>query len=243
MKHPLIQKMQSAGAISAADLELLESLTTDVREFGARRDIIREGEKPDHVHLMLEGWACRYQVLPDGGKQITAFLLPGDFCDVHITLFREMDHSIGALSPAKVAFISHDKMRELTDRPGIARALWWASLVDEAVLRAWIVNFGRRDSFERVAHLICELYTRLQNVGLASDNEFDLPLTQEDLSDALGLTPVHTNRVLKRLRDEEIMTFKRQQIAILDVRKLKAAAGFDPSYLHLADHSADSGPA
>lgn len=235
MTHPLIKKLQSVGDLEQDDLDLLAALTGDVREFGARRDIIREGEKPDHVHLMLEGWSCRYQLLPDGGKQITALLLPGDFCDVHITMFGEMDHSIGALGAAKVAFISRDLMLELTARPGIARALWWASLVDEAVLRAWIVNFGRRDSFERVAHLICELYARLQNVGVATENAFDLPLTQEDLSDALGLTPVHVSRVLKRLREEGMMTFKRQQISILDVRKLQAAAGFDPSYLHLAD--------
>lgn len=235
MDHPLIKKMQSVGDLTREDLELLGDLTEDVRSFGPRRDVIREGEKPDHVHLMLEGWSCRYQLLPDGGKQITAFLLPGDFCDVHITMFGEMDHSIGSLGAAKVAFISRELMLAMTERPGIARALWWASLVDEAVLRAWIVNFGRRDSFERVAHLICELYTRLQSVGLATENTFDLPLTQEDLSDALGLTPVHVGRVLKRLREEGMMTFKRQQISILDVRKLQATAGFDPSYLHLTD--------
>ncbi|MEG3085999.1 Crp/Fnr family transcriptional regulator [Sphingomonas sp. PB4P5] len=233
MTHPLIKKLQSVGNLAEDDLDLLGDLTADVRDFGARRDIIREGEKPDHVHLMLEGWSCRYQLVPDGGKQITAFLLPGDFCDVHITMFREMDHSIGTLGAAKVAFIARELMLEMTERPGIARALWWASLVDEAVLRAWIVNFGRRDSFQRVAHLICELYARLRNVGLATEDVFDLPLTQEDLSDALGLTPVHVNRVLKRLREEGMMTFKRQQISILDVRKLQTAAGFDPSYLHL----------
>lgn len=235
MTHPLIKKLETSGGLSRADLDLLEGLTAEVREFGARRDIIREGEKPDHVHLMLEGWSCRYQVLPDGGKQITAFLLPGDFCDVHVTLLGEMDHSIATLNPAKVAFIAPGMMRELTERPAIARALWWAGLVDEAVLRAWIVNFGRRDSFERVAHLICELYARLQNVGLAGDKVFDLPLTQEDLGDALGLTPVHVNRVLKRLRDEGMMIFKRQQISILDIGRLQAAARFNAGYLHLAD--------
>jgi len=235
MDHPLIAKMQRFGSLTQDDVELLTGLTEDVRNFGARRDIIRAGEKPDYVHLMLEGWSCRYQLLPDGGKQITAFLLPGDFCDVHITMFGEMDHSIGSLGPAKVAFISRELMSAMTERPGIARALWWASLVDEAVLRAWIVNFGRRDAFERVAHLICELYARLHSVGLATANTFDLPLTQEDLSDALGMTPVHVNRVLKRLREEGLMTFKRQQISILDVRKLQEAAGFDVRYLHLAD--------
>lgn len=238
MTHPLIRKLRTAGTLDQADLDLLDGLTKDVREFGARRDIIREGEKPDHVHLMLEGWSCRYQVLPDGGKQVTAFLVPGDFCDVHITMFGEMDHSIGTLNAAKVAFIARDLMFKLIERPAIARALWWASLVDEAVLRAWIVNLGRRDSFERIAHLVCELHARLRNVGLADNNEFDLPLTQEDLSDALGLSQVHVNRVLKRLRAEGVMTFKRQQIAILDIRKLQSIAGFDASYLHLTEVTA-----
>lgn len=235
MAHPLIKKLQSVGNLKQADLDLLANLTEDVRDFGPRRDIIRQGEKPDHVHLMLEGWSCRYQQLPDASKQITAFLLPGDFCDVHATMLGGMDHSIGALGAARVAFISRELMLQMTERPGIAQALWWASLVDEAVLRAWIVNLGRRDSFERVAHLVCELYARLQNVGLATENTFDLPLTQEDLGDALGLTPVHVNRVLKRLREEGMLTFKRQQVSILDVRKLHAAAGFDPGYLHLAE--------
>jgi len=139
--------------------------------------------------------------------------------------------------PAARQFVADDVGNGIADMSAHGRQIgeFDALRVDEAVLRAWIVNFGRRDSFERVAHLICELYARLQNVGLAAENEFDLPLTQEDLSDALGLTPVHISRVLKRLRQEEMMTFKRQQISILDIRKLQAAAGFDPSYLHLAD--------
>ena len=210
------------------------SLHDDVRNFGARRDIIREGERPDHVHLMIEGWSCRYKVLPDGLRQITAFLIPGDFCDTHITLFEQMDHSIGSLTESRVAFISRAKMRELVDRPRIARALWWAGLVDEAILRSWIVNLGRRDSFERIGHLICEMHARLRNVGLAPDNNFQMPLTQEELGDALGLTTVHVSRMLKRLRTQNLVSFMRQQIVIDDIATLQSIVGFDPNYLHLA---------
>lgn len=232
-----LRKLASAGKqtdeLPLADRELLLSVCDDVRSFGARRDIIREGERPDHVHMMIEGWSCRYKVLPDGARQITAFLIPGDFCDTHVTLFDQMDHSIGSLSDSKVAFVPRAKMLEIADRPRIARALWWASLVDEAILRAWIVNLGRRDGFERVGHLICEMRARLRSVGLVDGADFALPLTQEELSDAVGLTPVHTNRVLKRLRDDGLMTFRRQQITILDVGKLERLVEFDPNYLHL----------
>ena len=117
-------------------------------------------------------------MLRDGSRQITAFLVPGDFCDAHITLLDQMDHSIATLTECRVAFIARHKMLEIADHPRIARALWWASLVDEAVLRAWILNLGRRDAFERVGHLICELHARLSNVGLTLAGGFELPLTQ-----------------------------------------------------------------
>lgn len=234
MAHPLISKLQSIGELGDDDLLLLEEVGKDIRRFAARRDIIRDGDKPDHVHLMLDGWACRYKILREGQRQITAFLVPGDFCDVHITMLPRMDHGIGALTAASVAFLSRDLMRQLIDRPVIARALWWASLVDEGVLRAWIVNLGRRDAFERIANLICELHARLNNVGLMAAGAFELPLTQEELGDALGLTPVHVNRVLKRLHEQELMTMRRQRILIPDIDRLRSTAGFDPSYLHLA---------
>lgn len=236
-----LAKLASAGehpdALPDADRALLLSLCDDIRPIGARRDIIREGERPDHVHLMIEGWSCRYKVLVDGSRQITAFLIPGDFCDTHITLFDQMDHSIGCITDSRVAFVPRGKMLELADQPRIARALWWANLVDEAVLRSWLVNLGRRDAFERVGHLFCEMYARLRNIGLAQGGAFELPLTQEELADALGLTSVHVNRTLKRLRQEELVTFQRQQIAITDIARLQRLVGFDPNYLHLPRRS------
>jgi CRP-like cAMP-binding protein len=233
MDAAFLLKLQSAGRLNDGDRERLSKLCDDIRPFHARRDIIREGDRPDHVHLMIEGWSCRYKMLADGTRQITAFLVPGDFCDTQITIFDEMDHSIGSLTDCRVAFVPRALIAELTEQPAIARALWWASLVDEAVLRAWIVNMGRREAQDRIAHLICELHVRLRNVGLAPGNSFELPLTQEELSDALGLTSVHVNRTLKRLREDGLMTFRRQQIVITDVPALRKIADFDPNYLHL----------
>lgn len=237
MSGAFLRKLMTADqrrdGLADDDRALLINICSDVRSIRARRDIIREGDKPNHVLLMVEGWACRYKVLPDGSRQIVAFLIPGDFCDSNITLFGHMDHNIGAVRNSEVAFIRADKMMELIDRPRIARAFLWATLVDEAILRSWIVNLGRRDAFQRVGHLICELHARLRNVAMATDSEFDMPITQEDLADALGLTPIHVNRTLKRLRDDGLVTFRKAHIVIHDIARLQKSVGFDPNYLHL----------
>jgi CRP-like cAMP-binding protein len=231
---PLVTRLETVSRLTDEDRAALTTLCDEPRDMGARRNVIREGERPDHVHLMVEGWAARYKLLPDGTRQITAFLIPGDFCDLHVTILGEMDHSITTLTRAKVAYIARAKMDDLTERPGLAKAFWWATLVDEAVLRAWIVNVGRRDAFEAIGHLMCELYVRMRNIGLAEDHRFELPLTQEELADALGLTPVHVNRVLQRMRTDGLISFKGGQLTILDYRRLESASGFNSNYLHIA---------
>ena len=240
MVTPFLAKLGSAGALPDEDHKLLLDLVDDVRDLPAGTDIISEGDRPDHVHLMLEGWAARYQHLQEGSSQITAFMLPGDFCDTHITLLAEMDHSISALTDARVAFIPRAAMVALTERPAIARALWWASLVDEGILRAWIVNIARRLALPRIAHLVCELHARLAHVGLANGDGFALPLTQEQLGTAVGLTSVHVNRTLRTLRDDGLMTFRNREIVITNIPALRALAGFDPNYLHLRPRGASA---
>ncbi|HEX8378982.1 MAG TPA: Crp/Fnr family transcriptional regulator [Allosphingosinicella sp.] len=232
-RSALITKLESVARLTQEDRSALAALGEDPRDMGARRSIIREGEKPDHVHLMVEGWAARYKLLADGTRQITAFLIPGDFCDLHVTILGAMDHSITTLTRAKVAYIPRSKMDLLTGLPGLVKAFWWATLVDEAVLRAWIVNVGRRDAYEAVGHLICELYVRMKNIGLADDHCFELPLTQEELGDALGLTTVHVNRVLQRLRAENLIDLRRGILTIRDYRALEEASGFNANYLHM----------
>lgn len=231
--NPLIAKLESGVSLADDDRRALAALGEDARDVRARRNLIREGDRPDHVHLMIEGWAARYKLLPDGGRQITAFLLPGDFCDLHVTILGEMDHGIATLTRSRVAFIPRAAVDALAGRPGLARAFWWATLVDEAVLRAWIVNIGRREAFAAVGHLICELHVRMTTIGLAADHRFDLPLTQEEIADALGLTPVHVNRVLQRLRAEDLISFRRGLLTIHDYRRLERASGFNPNYLHI----------
>ena len=235
LDSPLFTKLRTVADLGEGDRAALDQICAAAREIGARCNIIREGDRPDHVHLIVEGWAARYKLLSGGERQITAFLMPGDFCDLHVTILGEMDHSIATLTRARVAFIPREAIDRLLDRPNLARALCWATLVDEAVLRSWIVNVGRRDAFAAVGHLICELYMRMRNIGLAEDHHFELPLTQEEIADALGLTPVHVNRVLQRLRAGKLISLKRRALAILDYPRLEQEAGFSANYLHLRD--------
>jgi CRP-like cAMP-binding protein len=233
LDSPLVAKLETRAPLSEEDRDALNALYADPREIGARRSLIREGDRPDHVHLMVEGWSARYKLLPDGARQITAFLIPGDFCDLHITILGEMDHGIATLTRSKVAFIPRAQMDALTQRPSLLKAFWWSTLVDEAILRSWIVNIGRRHAFEAIGHLICELYVRMKNVGLVEDHRFELPLTQEEIGDALGLTSVHVNRVLQRLRSDDLISFRQGLLTIHDYRGLEKASGFNPNYLHM----------
>lgn len=222
------------GGLSGQDQAVLNELCADIREFSPRSDIIRDGDRPKAVHLVLSGWAARYKIVKETGqRQITAFLIPGDFCDLHITILKKMDHAITSITRTIIACVPENVMEELPlHRPSLTRALWWSTLVDEAVLREWLVSAGRRNAYEALAHLFCELHARLQRVGLVRHDTFDVPLTQEDLADALGLTPVHVNRVLQRLRKERLIELRGGVLTILDSGRLCHAAGFDPSYLH-----------
>jgi CRP-like cAMP-binding protein len=233
MTNPFVKKMSGLADLTASDVTALEKATAHSRRFAAKKDLIREGDETGPMFVVLEGWICRYKILPSGARQIMAFLMPGDACDLHIKLLAEMDHSIQAITPAKVATVTRDEMQTMMNEyPNIARAMYIGQLVDEGVMRAWIVSMGRRSSIERVAHLICELYLRARNIGLTHEDEFALPLSQLVLADALGMTPVHINRVLKELRLTGAMALKRGSVTILDPVKLVQIAGFDENYLH-----------
>lgn len=231
--NALLARLETFVDLSEDEKALLAGLNRDVRTFKPKQHIIREGERPEEVHLVIDGWAARFKLLPDGSRQIVAFLLPGDFCDLHVAVLGHMDHSIIAMTQCRIAFIPNMKMNELTSNHNeLTKALWWGTLVDEAVLRSWVVN-GRRNAYQKVAHLLCELHVRLKQIGLVSDGRFDLPLTQEDLADATGLTPVHTNRTLKRLRREGLIELRSHILSVLDATALGQAAGFDAGYLHI----------
>jgi len=233
MHNSFIAKLQSFVEFSPGEIAMLERATAMPMRYRPRQDIIREGDKTGPVFVVLEGWACRYKILPSGTRQITAFLMPGDACDLHIGMLEEMDHSMQALTPARVAAIPRGTMdRLMRDHASVARAMYLAQLVDEATLRAWIVSMGRRSSIERVAHLLCELYLRAHLQGVVADELVELPLSQIVLADALGMTPVHINRVLRDLREAGALQLSRGRIVVADTGKLVQIAGFDENYLH-----------
>ncbi len=234
MTNPLTMKLSSFTALTDHDRALLDGLVRHPVAMRGARDIITEGDRPERVILLMKGWAYRYKVLPDGKRQIMAYLLPGDLCDPHVFILRRMDHSIGLLSDAEVVTISKEDILQITEAsPAIGRAFWWSTMVDEAVLRHWLVNMGQRDAFDRIAHLFCELWERAAHVDLVQGGSFDLPLTQEQLGDTMGLTSVHTNRVLQRMRTEGMIALESKRLTILDMDAMRRAAQFDPDYLHL----------
>ncbi|MBP0445265.1 Crp/Fnr family transcriptional regulator [Roseomonas sp. SSH11] len=235
MVNPLIRKLENFTRLSGQDKHLLsEFLHEGIRHLGPREDIIREGERPQSVNLVLSGWACRYKYLEDGRRQIIAFLVPGDLCDNNFFLLRQMDHSIGALTPISIAQIPRHRIEEVSlHHPRVAQALSWEALTSMAIQREWTVSLGQRDAQERLAHLLCELYLRLRAVGLTDGTSCELPLRQAELADALGLSTVHVNRTLQELRASQLIMLKGKTLTIPDLNALRSVAQFTPTYLHL----------
>ena len=234
MPNPLIAKLEHGARLTDEDRQLLEKLTARRRHVGPYQDIIREGDMPEDVRLIMDGFACRYQILPDGKRHIMAYLVPGDICDFHVAILGEMDHNIGTLTSCSVVEISHETIHDITTKHrNLNRAFWWGTLVDEGILREWLVSLGRRSAAQRVAHLFCELLIRLQTVGLADQNSFDMPLTQEELADTLGLSTVHVNRMMQELREKGLITTASKRLTINDVERLQDIAQFNPNFLHL----------
>jgi CRP-like cAMP-binding protein len=160
-------------------------------------------------------------------------MLAGDFCDLNVFILKRMDHSIGTLTPCVTVDIPRQRILEMVERPQLARALWWATLVDEATLREWLVNLGQRPAEQRIAHLLCEVHLRLQVMGLAKGTSFKLPLTQEVIADTMGLSVVHVNRMLVQLREQGLIEIEGRSIDLLDIERIRAMCDFDPNYLHL----------
>lgn len=236
MTNTFTRKLSRFVDFSDEEAAVLERLSANPEPRHRGTDLIRQGERADVVNLLLQGWAYRYKVLKDGQRQIVGYLLPGDICDLSVALLNEMEHSVGLLTDAQVVQIPADELQAALDqnRP-IERALWCSTLVDEAILREWLTNIGQRDAFSRIGHHFCELWHRMRAIGLVSDHEFDMPLTQEVLGDTLGLTAVHVNRTLKRLREEGLLSVNNKRLTVLNPQGLTKRTGFDPSYLHLGE--------
>ncbi|WP_082765627.1 MULTISPECIES: Crp/Fnr family transcriptional regulator [unclassified Phenylobacterium] len=235
MTNPFFRKLlRRDRSLTEGEAQALEAAVSHRIDVDADVELVRQDEISHQSLLLEQGWACRYGALPDGRRQILALHVSGDFVDLQSFPLKRMDHTVATLSRCRIAVYPHENLRRLSETmPHLTRLLWMATLIDAAILRQWLLGAGQRSALERAAHLICELFTRLDVVGAAPDGLFSLPLTQAELGDALGVSQVHANRVVGELRSRGFVTWRDETVRILDWPGLQALAEFDPTYLML----------
>lgn len=222
-----------ARLCGADHVVLMTALQKHVRVLEPKQDIIREGEQPGTVNVIIEGWAQRYKQLVDGRRQILSFVIAGDLCHSNFAL-DAMDHSLAAVTRIKVGAISRFEFQDIIDRsPQLAQALWRSEIVTAAIQREWTVSVGRRTACERVAHLFCEMFLRLKAIGATEGNACEFPLRQLEIAEATGLTQVHVNRTIQDLRRDRLIELRGRRLVVLDLDRLMSTALFNPGYLHL----------
>jgi CRP-like cAMP-binding protein len=227
------RKLRMTTKLSDDDIAAVEALPFDLKVMRPRSGIVYEGDRPDCCRVVVSGMLCRSKSTEEGKRQYLSFHIPGDIPDLQSLHLNVMDHDILALTETRIALVSHRDMHKLSlDRPRVALALWRDTLIDASVFREWILNVGRRDAPERLAHLICEVGWRMKAMGLGEVEHFEMPINQTDLADALGITSVHVNRVLQDLRRRELLEFKAHVVTIKDGPGMMKLSGFDPQYLH-----------
>ncbi|HEX8444230.1 MAG TPA: Crp/Fnr family transcriptional regulator [Allosphingosinicella sp.] len=233
--QPMVRKLAYWVELDAADEEALLNLPHRTKNLERHGYIVREREQTTHSCVLLSGFAIRHKIVAGGARQIVAVHMKGDIVDLQNSFLGVADHSVQVLTDSEVAFIPREAVKTLAfERPNVGVAMWYDTLVDGSVFREWIANIGRRDAHARIAHLLCEFSLRLKVAGLGEATEYELPMTQEQIADCTGLTPVHVNRTLKALEAENLITRRTSRsITIGDWRKLAEAGDFDSNYLHL----------
>ena len=233
---PFVKKLQLWRPLTEEEQQAVLALPHQIEEVLPNRYLVREGDRPNHSCLLVEGFAFRQKVLVDGSRSISAVHMKGDMVDLQNSLLGVADHSVQALTRSTVAFIPVDEIRRLAFAfPNVGLAMWHDTLVDGSVFREWIANIARREATARLSHLLCEFGLRLEAIGLGDRLSFELPMTQEQLADATGLTAVHVNRTLRELDERGLIDRSKKYVAVADWKKLEVAGGFDDTYLHLRD--------
>jgi CRP-like cAMP-binding protein len=231
---PLEAKLAIRDRISQTERKQIAKLVSEVKTFARGGDIVRDGDRPQYSSLVLDGFCARYKTLQDGRRQLSAIHIAGDFCDLHAFALKRMDHGVVAISPCRIAAVPHSRLRTVTEKfPHLTRLFWLMTLIDAAAHRQWIISLGRRSKLGAAAHLFCEMFVRLRAAGLADADSCPLPLTQQDLGDALGMSLVHANRSLRSLRTRGLATLRNGRLTVLDWDGLVKLAEFDPTYLNL----------
>jgi CRP-like cAMP-binding protein len=235
--HPtfeaMLRRLERRSPLGEEGRKGLLGLPYQIKKLPPAAHIVRDGDEPGFCSLLLSGFAHRYKLTGQGGRQIISLHCPSEFVDLQNGLLGVADHSVQTLTEAEVAFVPQQAVEALAlANPAVARALWIDTLIDASIFREWVVNVGRRDSRARVAHLLCEFSLRLEAAGLAENHRYELPMTQEQLADAVGLTSVHVNRVLKQLREDGLISRERRSIVIEDWKRMRAVGDFNERYLH-----------
>jgi CRP-like cAMP-binding protein len=232
VESALVRKLSRFAPLERGELAALADLEARRRPIAAGIDLVHEQQAGHHAFILIEGWACAYKMVPDGGRQVIDFPIPGDFMGLRSMLMRTSDHAFAALTDVVVAEITARQMLDGFQRqPRLAAAILWAASRDEAMVVEHLVGIGRRSALVRTAHLLIELGQRLQLVGLGSEAGYACPLSQYALADALGLSAIHVNRVLRQLRERHLVTFRNGQVELHDLAGLKALAEWHGGYL------------
>lgn len=234
-RHPFLRKIDSVALFrpTEAELSALAAVPMQMAQFEPYQDIVREGDRPSRSFALMEGIACTYKSTRAGKRQVMGYHVPGDMPDFQSLYLEVLDISIATVSPCRIGFVTHEAVRALLRaHPRLNEVFWRATLIDAAIVREWMLNTGRRDAYARMAHLFCELVTRLGAVGLAPERSCELPMTQPELADALGITPVHVNRTIRDLKTAGLITLRSRRLTVTDWDGLRSAAEFDPTYLH-----------
>lgn len=235
---PLVTKLELWAQLEPNERAAILTLPHRLERVDANRYIVREGDVPRVNCLLTSGFAIRHKILGDGSRSISAIHMRGDVLDLQNSLLGKADHNVQTVTPADVAFIPREAIQKLAvDYPRVGLAMWYDTLVDGSIFREWIANIARRDGLERLAHLLCEFGLRLEYAQIGPRTDYELPLTQEQLADATGMTPVHINRVLKELEQRGLITRSIRAVGIADWDRLSKAADFSSDYLHLKERA------
>lgn len=234
--QPLVQKLEYAGPLADDDRRALLDLPCVLKTLEPHSYIVREGDRPTHSCLLREGFVYRHKIVGNGGRQICSIHMKGDVVDLQNSLLGLADHSVQVLTTSKVAYIPREAIQQIAfDRPAVGRAMWFDTLVDGSIFREWITNIGRRQAHARLAHLLCEFAMRLEAAGLGKRDDYTLPMTQEQIADATGLTAVHVNRTLKALNAEGVLRRTNRSVTVSDWKGLAKIGDFRSAYLHLRE--------
>jgi CRP-like cAMP-binding protein len=231
----LTKKLERLGELGDEDRAAIAALPCSIEQVPPHRHLVREGSAPAECCVLVDGFAFRDKVAAGGARQIVSFHIRGDILDLQHLLLATADHNVRAMGQATVGWIPKEAVRALAlRRPAVAEALWRDTLIDASIFREWVLNVGRRDAKSRIAHMLSEFLVRCQAAGLGSAERVMLPMTQEQIADAVGLTPVHVNRMLRALEEDGVIERAGREIRVADWALMKRVADFDPAYLHAA---------